>query len=258
MSLPTLAPGVLRVASAVPDPPFEFERNGELAGLDVDLMKAICADLGLSSRPCRYEGSDFNGIFDGLADGSWDCVASGTTVTVDREKKADFCAPYLASGQSLVCNVERTPDIRSVDDLAGQIIGVQRGNTSEPVAERLKAEGKAADVRVISLPRGRGHAERSRGREDWRGDEAGPRHALADAAATNAAYRADGDHRGEDCDLRAARGQRSAGGAGCVPGPSRVERSARPSRRRVDVAMTARFAPTIIMPCPVSQLPPNL
>jgi ABC-type amino acid transport substrate-binding protein len=148
MSLPTLAPGVLRVASAVPDPPFEFERSGELAGLDVDLMKAICADLGLSWLPCRYEGSDFNGIFGGLADGSWDGVASGTTVTADREKKADFCAPYLASGQSLVCNVKRTPEIRSVDDLVGQIIGVQRGNTSEPVAERLKAEGKAADVRV--------------------------------------------------------------------------------------------------------------
>ncbi|MGO9420993.1 ABC transporter substrate-binding protein [Roseiarcus sp.] len=148
MSLPTLAPGVLRVASAVPDPPFEFERDGGLAGFDVDLMKAISADLGLSWQPCRYTGADFNGIFDGLADGSWDCVASGTTITPDRERKADFCAPYLASGQSLVCNVRRTPHVRSVDDLAGLVIGVQRGNTSEPVAEQLKAAGKAADVRV--------------------------------------------------------------------------------------------------------------
>lgn len=148
MSFPTLSPGALRVATAVPDPPFEFERDGGLAGLDVELMKAICADLGLSWRPCRYEGADFNGIFEGLADGRWDCVASGTTDTPDREQRADFCAPYLRSGQSLVCNVRRTPHIRSVDDLHGQIIGVQRGNTSEPVVERLKAEGRAADVRI--------------------------------------------------------------------------------------------------------------
>jgi ABC-type amino acid transport substrate-binding protein len=148
MTLPTVVPGVLRVASAVPDPPFELECDGALIGFDIDLMKAVCADLGLAWLPCRYEGADFNGIFDGLADGSWDCVASGTTITPERALKADFCRPYLASGQSLVCNVERTPHIRSVDDLSGQIIAVQRGNTSQPVVERLKNEGKVADVRL--------------------------------------------------------------------------------------------------------------
>jgi ABC-type amino acid transport substrate-binding protein len=139
---------VLRVASAVPDPPFELERGGVLAGFDIDLMKAVCADLELVWHPCRYEGADFNSIFEGLADGSWDCVASGTTITVERELKADFCRPYLFSGQSIVCNVERTPQIRSLDDLAGQIIAVQLGNTSQPVAERLRGEGKVADVRL--------------------------------------------------------------------------------------------------------------
>ena len=111
-------------------------------------MKAVCAHLGLTWHPCRYEGADFNGIFDGLEDGSWDCVASGTTITPERELKADFCRPYLVSGQSIVCNVERTPNIRSVDDLAGQIIAVQRGNTSQPVVERLKSQGKVAEVRL--------------------------------------------------------------------------------------------------------------
>lgn len=144
----TLVSGTLRVASAVPDPPFELEREGALTGFDIELMQALAAALGLKWQPCRYEGSDFNGIFDGLANGSWDVVASGTTITPERQRRADFCQPYLVSGQSLVCNVERTPHIRSVDDLAGQVIAVQRGNTSQPVVERLKAEGKVADVRL--------------------------------------------------------------------------------------------------------------
>ena len=36
----------------------------------------------------------------------------------------------------------------SIDDLAGLTIGVQRGNTSQPIAERLVAHGKAEAVRV--------------------------------------------------------------------------------------------------------------
>jgi ABC-type amino acid transport substrate-binding protein len=49
-----------------------------------------------------------------------------------------FCEPYLISGQSLAVDVNRLPDVRSVDDLSGLTIGVQQGNTSRPIAERLK------------------------------------------------------------------------------------------------------------------------
>jgi ABC-type amino acid transport substrate-binding protein len=148
MTLATITPGVLRVGSAIPDPPFELLRDGAPAGLDIEWMKAICGELGLVWQSCRYAGADFEGIFAGLDDGAWDCVASGATVTPARELKADFCTPYLVSGQSLVCNIERTPQIRSVRDLKGRVIAVQRGNTSEPVVERLKAQGAVADVRI--------------------------------------------------------------------------------------------------------------
>ena len=54
----------------------------------------------------------------------------------------------MLSGQSLVVDVTRHPNVRSVDDLRGLVIGVQQGNTSQPVADRLVAEGRAARVRV--------------------------------------------------------------------------------------------------------------
>ncbi|MBL8894848.1 MAG: amino acid ABC transporter substrate-binding protein [Rhizobiales bacterium] len=148
MTVPTVTPGVLCVGSAIPDPPFELMRDGVPTGLDIELMKAIAGELGLAWKPCRYTGADFEGIYDGLDQGAWDCVASGATITPAREAKADFCTPYLVSGQSLVCNVERTPDLHSIDDLKGRVVAVQRRNTSEPVIERLKAQGMVGDVRL--------------------------------------------------------------------------------------------------------------
>lgn len=55
---------------------------------------------------------------------------------------------YLISGQSLAVDTRRLPQVRSIDDLEGLTIGVQQGNTSQPIAERLVAQGKAAAVRV--------------------------------------------------------------------------------------------------------------
>jgi ABC-type amino acid transport substrate-binding protein len=150
MSLSTVIPGVLCVCAALPDPPFEFMDGDTPRGFDVELMQAIAAELGLEWRLVPYAGADFNGIFGGLATGTWDCVASGATITPARERMAAFCVPYIRSGQSLVCNIEATPHVRSIDDLHGMTVGVQHGNTSEPVAHRLKDEGRIAEVRTYA------------------------------------------------------------------------------------------------------------
>ena len=96
----------------------------------------------------RFAGPDFNGIFAALAEGRADVVASGTTLTPARSAFADFCTPYLVSGQALACAPARTPGLRSTGDLGGRTLGVQEGNTSQPVAERLHAEGRLGAVRV--------------------------------------------------------------------------------------------------------------
>lgn len=147
-ALELVAPGALTVAAALPDPPFELERDGTAAGFDVALMQAIARELGLEWRLVRFAGDDFNAIFDELAAGRCDVVASGTTVTPGRAARADFCAPYLRSGQALAVAGARTPAIRSTADLGGCTLGVQAGNTSQPVAERLRDEGRLGAVRV--------------------------------------------------------------------------------------------------------------
>ena len=135
----------LRVGAAFPDPPFNGMPGD--AGLDIDLMEAIGEKLGASVEFIAYEGADFNRVFDGLGT-EYDCVTAGTTVTPEREELATFVAPYLISGQSLAVDTTRLPHVTSVDDLDGLTIGVQQGNTSQPVAERLVAEGRAGAVHV--------------------------------------------------------------------------------------------------------------
>ena len=150
MSAITITAGVLCVGSAFPDPPFELMEDGKPAGFDIELTKAIAADLGLEWRLVPYHGADFNGIFQGLAAKTVDCIASGATITPQREQVALFCEPYIRSGQSLVCNIEVTPHVRSIDNLQGMVLGVQAGNTSEPVAQKLKSEGRISDVRIYA------------------------------------------------------------------------------------------------------------
>ncbi len=143
----TIARGVLTVASAFPDPPFEVTSDGKATGFDTELMQKICKDLGLAWQPVRYKGDDFNGIFDGLGDGGYDAVISGTTITPEREQVALFSDPYLEFNQGLAVNVARNPQIESVADLRGQVVGIQVGNTSDIVARKLKSEGAIADIR---------------------------------------------------------------------------------------------------------------
>ena len=140
----------LRVGAALPDPPFELLTKDGPAGFDIALMQGIAARLGREWRLVRYTGSDFNGIFAGLDDGSYDCVASGTTITPGRQEIADFCAPYAVSGQSLVVDVARHPNVHGIADLKSLVVGVQQGNTSQPVANKLVAENRAATVRVYA------------------------------------------------------------------------------------------------------------
>ncbi|WP_102141026.1 ABC transporter substrate-binding protein [Mycobacterium hubeiense] len=136
----------LRVGAVFPDPPF----NGmpDDGGLDIELMTAIADALGMTAEFIPYDGTDFNGIFDALNAGAYDCVASGMTVTPEREKKAKFLAPYLISGQALAVDTRRLPRVHSVDDLEGLTIGVQQGDTGMPIADELVAAGKATSVRV--------------------------------------------------------------------------------------------------------------
>lgn len=141
----TLKSGVLTVASAYPDPPFELA-DGSENGFDIDLIRAICVQLGLNLARTRYLADNFDGIFDGLEKQTCDAVISGTTITPDRCKIVLFSQPYLEFNQGVAVNSYLTPKVSSVTGLHGLTAGIQSGNTSEFVAQRWLAEGAIAKI----------------------------------------------------------------------------------------------------------------
>ena len=77
----TIKPGVIVVASAFPDPPFEVEIDGADSGFDAELMQAICRPLGLTWRLDTVSGSEAarSISFEETAAGS---VSTGTTLRI--------------------------------------------------------------------------------------------------------------------------------------------------------------------------------
>jgi len=146
----TLNPGMLVVASAYPDPPFDVIDGGVEGGFDIEFMRAICAQLGVTLWPVRYSGDDFNGIFDGLAQRNCDAVISGTTITPERAAKVLFSDAYLEFNQGVAVNRQLTPSVASTADLRGLTAGIQSGNTSDAVAKRLLAEGTIAGIKYYA------------------------------------------------------------------------------------------------------------
>jgi polar amino acid transport system substrate-binding protein len=64
-----------------------------------------------------------------LNSGSCDIVASGITITPEREEKIDFSEPYFDANQGLL--VAEGSGLDDVDSLAGKKVGVQQATTGE-------------------------------------------------------------------------------------------------------------------------------
>lgn len=128
----TIEEGILTVGTDLPYPPFEFrDEGGELTGFDVEIMDEIASRIGLETE---YVDSPFDTIFTDLANGQFDVVISGATITPEREQEVNFSEPYFNSLQALVAADDS--GIASFDDLGeGDSVSVQTGTTGEIWAE---------------------------------------------------------------------------------------------------------------------------
>jgi ABC-type amino acid transport substrate-binding protein len=144
----TQTEGVLTVGSDIPYPPFEdFDGAGNVIGFDADLIEEIASRMGLD---VVWVDTDFDTIFTQLATGTFDVVASATTITPERAQQVSFSMPYYKAQQALAVNTTVTPGIRSVDDLAaGDSVAVQTGTTgADWAAENLGPLG----IDVVEFP----------------------------------------------------------------------------------------------------------
>lgn len=142
--------GTLTVCSDIPYPPFEFEDASApsgYSGFDIDLVQEIADRLDLELEVLEV---GFDGLQSGatLAAGQCDLAASAMTITEERAENLNFSDPYYDSLQSLV--VPADSDITSLEDLAGQSLGVQRGTTGAMFAQ----ENAPEDTEIIEFSSG--------------------------------------------------------------------------------------------------------
>lgn len=142
-----LTPGKLVVGSDTAFPPFESIENGKAVGFDVDLITEVGKRLG--NLQVDVQTSAFDTIFTSLAAKKFDVVVSAVTIKEERKQTVDFTDPYYTSDLSLSVRSTDAGKFKGVDDLKGEMIGVQASTTSEECAKSaLKAKGKVADIRA--------------------------------------------------------------------------------------------------------------
>ena len=123
--LTTVEAGKLTMATNAAFPPYEMTTDaGEFEGIDIETAQAIADKLGLE---LQIDDMDFDAALLSVQQGKADIVMAGVTVTDERQKVMDFSDTYAEGIQSII--VPEDSDIASADDLAGKIIGTQRGTT---------------------------------------------------------------------------------------------------------------------------------
>ena len=124
-ALTTVNAGKLTMSTNAAFPPYEMTTDsGDFEGIDIDVAAAIAEKLGLE---LQVDDMDFDAALLAAQSGKSDIVMAGVTVTDERQKVMDFSDTYAEGIQSII--VPEDSDIASVDDLAGKIIGTQRGTT---------------------------------------------------------------------------------------------------------------------------------
>lgn len=118
--------GKLVVATSPDFPPFENLVNGEIVGIEVEIMKLICKELNYE---LVFEQIAFESVIPGIETGKYDCGMSGISVTPDREESVLFTTPYCLAAQCIVVTADS--DIASKADLTGKKVSVQSGTTAE-------------------------------------------------------------------------------------------------------------------------------
>ena len=126
---------VVRVGAEMTFPPFEFqdEKSKDYVGFDMDLARALAKEMGME---LEIQSMGFDALIPALDSGTIDMIASGVSITPERQQKVAFSAPYYKSGLSILVKNENTT-IKNFKDLEGKKIAVQIGTTSAEEARKI-------------------------------------------------------------------------------------------------------------------------
>lgn len=91
--------GTLKIGTNAEFPPYEYYEDNQITGIDIDIMQAVCDELGMDMQ---VEDMAFDSIIAAITSGKVDVGASGFTVTEDRKKNINFTDSYITTKQDII------------------------------------------------------------------------------------------------------------------------------------------------------------
>ncbi|MDR0809294.1 MAG: transporter substrate-binding domain-containing protein [Gemmobacter sp.] len=143
--------GALRFAVSAPYRPWMyFDDNNELTGIEVDVVRAIAAKLGVEAT---FINMKFDGAIPSLQAGQADVIAAGMGDTLEREKVLNFI-DYRTLGNVVVVPAS-DQSINDLVDLCGKTVTRESGDVFakfiDQVQPRCQEAGKP-EITIMTLP----------------------------------------------------------------------------------------------------------
>lgn len=129
---------VLRVATNLPFEPMEFMENGNMVGLDIDLINSIADELGKDVEIVNYEREE---MFNAVRNNDADMMIAAIKITPEKSQEFLFSSPYLEAGQVIVAKTIDTEiedykfycpdpgvfakDVNIIDDETEELIAIE-------------------------------------------------------------------------------------------------------------------------------------
>jgi polar amino acid transport system substrate-binding protein len=119
-------------------PPFNFKGpDGHPIGFNVDLARAICAELAL---PCTIQVRRFDTLLEALDEGRGDAIMASLAITPETRKRLDFTDRYYRSPARFAARKEFPLADATPELIAGKKVAVIAGTAHEAYLRAFFAE----------------------------------------------------------------------------------------------------------------------
>ena len=151
---PKPTPFAVKVGTDATFKPMEYkdEKTGAIIGFDVDLLNAICAELGCTAT---YENMTFDGLRQAGLAKKYDLSISSWTITDERTKQVAFSDPYLTTGLAVAVRGDEKVIVGPETISKTHKIGVQLATTGaeegNKIAQKVGATVKSYDDITLAL-----------------------------------------------------------------------------------------------------------
>ncbi|MFD8725033.1 ABC transporter substrate-binding protein [Streptomyces sp. NPDC059629] len=151
--------GVIKVGSDIAYPPVEYMENGKAVGVDPDIAAALGKQLGVTFD---FQNGKFDQLIVGLQANRFNAIMSAMNDTKDRQNGIDSdtgkkvgngvdFVDYFTAGTSILVQKGNPKGVKSLDDLCGQVVALQKGTTSEGIAKAQSTKCTKDGKKAITL-----------------------------------------------------------------------------------------------------------